>query len=106
MSTRHYSMSRKPNTTREGQVWTTEQIKSVWQKARSIPDFDPAQFRIDTCLNIMEFLRFGDRNADYGWEIDHINPVSNGGTDDINNLQPLNWKNNAAKSDQLNWLCD
>ena len=36
-------------------------------------------------------------------EIDHINPVANGGDDNYNNLQPLNWKNNAAKSDKLNF---
>jgi hypothetical protein len=99
-------MSRKSNTTSKGEGWTPEQINAVWQKGRAIQNFDAAQYRIDTCLQIMEFSRFGDRNADYGWEIDHINPVSNGGADTINNLQPLNWKNNASKSDKLNWRCD
>jgi hypothetical protein len=34
-----------------------------------------------------------------------INPASNGSGDEIGNLQPLNWKNNAAKGDKLNWQC-
>lgn len=106
MSITHNSMSRKSNTTASGQVWTSEQIKVVWQKGRAIQDFDAAKFRMDKCTQIMEFSSFGDRNAPYGWEIDHINPVSNGGDDDITNLQPLNWKNNASKAERLNWLCD
>jgi len=39
---------------------------------------------------------YGNRNSDYGWEIDHIDPD---GGDDISNLQQLQWKNNVDKSD-------
>ena len=40
----------------------------------------------------------------YGWKIDHIKPVAKGGTDDLNNLQPLQWANNRHKSDNYpNW---
>jgi len=32
-------------------------------------------------------------------EIDHIKPVAKGGGDELENLQPLYWKTNRAKSD-------
>ncbi|MCF8239512.1 MAG: HNH endonuclease [Saprospiraceae bacterium] len=53
----------------------------------------------------MKFTDHGDRTSDYGWEIDHIRAVSNGGNDDLENLQPLHWRNNAAKWDSMNWRC-
>ncbi len=40
------------------------------------------------------------KEGDFGWEIDHIKPVSKGGTDNIENLQPLQWKNNRKKANK------
>lgn len=45
----------------------------------------------------------------YGEKLDIRPPyqrdVANGGSDNITNLQPLYWENNAKKSDNLNWSC-
>lgn len=53
----------------------------------------------------MKWSEHGNRLSEYGWEIDHIKPVARGGGDELSNLQPLNWKNNAAKSDTYPWSC-
>ncbi len=98
-------MPRQHNTNRAGGAWTDAQKLAVWQKGRQIPNYPDTQWRWDTCGQVMQWSQYGNRNSDTGWEIDHINPVANGGGDEIGNLQPLNWKNNAAKGDILNWKC-
>jgi 5-methylcytosine-specific restriction endonuclease McrA len=98
-------MSRQHNTSRHGNEWTLEQIKVVWSKGRVIDNYNPEIWRRDLCGYVMEFSEHGNRNSEYGWEIDHINPVVNGGGDELTNLQPLCWENNAKKSDQLDWNC-
>ena len=45
----------------------------------------------------MKYSDHGDRNSDHGWEIDHIKPASDGGSDDLINLRPLQWENNATR---------
>ena len=77
-------------------AWTEQQIEAVWRKGRAVPGNDPNVWRIDACGAWMRRSSHGDRGSQYGWEIDHIRP--NGG-DHISNLQPLQWQNNAAKSD-------
>ena len=96
---------RKPNTDRNGNGWTPEAIKAVWQKGTPIQGYDSSIWRRDKCGSAMKFSEHGNRQSEYGWEIDHIDPINNGGNDYLNNLQPLNWVNNAKKGDTLNWRC-
>ncbi|RLD26987.1 MAG: HNH endonuclease [Bacteroidetes bacterium] len=98
-------MVRKRNKDRLGNPWPEATTKLVWQKGEVIPSLSPVAWRKDICGSLMKFYEYNNLDSDYGWEIDHIKPESNGGSDDIINLQPLNWKNNADKDDKLNWRC-
>lgn len=75
---------------------TNEQIIQTWMKGAIAPTNSPNMWRKDVCGAWMKFTDYGNRNSQYGWEIDHIKP---GSDDNPANLQPLHWGNNAAKSD-------
>jgi len=80
-------------------------VLAVWAKGRIIAGYDPNVFRKDACGALMEFDKHGDRDEKRGWEIDHVISAANGGSDSLSNLQPLHWKNNAAKGDSSELLC-
>lgn len=81
-------------------AFSTSDIDQVWAKAQYVSqDNEKNGYRKDQCGAWIKRPDYGNRNSLYGWEIDHIKPLSNGGSDDISNLRPLHWKNNAAKAD-------
>lgn len=98
-------MARNPNTNRHGGPWTDHEKLAVWQKGTQIQGYDSSIWRRDICGHAMNYSEHGNRNSEYGWEIDHIRAVANGGSDNLENLQPLFWANNAAKGDSINWRC-
>jgi len=75
--------------------------KQVWNKGKTIPGLDPNAYRKDFCGATMRYTEHGNRNSIQGWEIDHIYPKSLGGSDKLDNLQPLQWQNNAEKGESL-----
>jgi len=78
--------------------FTEEIIEKVWEKAAIVSNNKPSEFRKDQCGAWISRKQYGNRNSMYGWEIDHITPVSNGGKDILSNLRPLHWENNISKS--------
>lgn len=98
-------MFRLPNTNRNGGGFDALTIAAVWNKARAVPGYDAAQVRKDACGAWIKRSEYG-QTTQYGWEIDHIKPVASGGTDTLDNLQPLHWRNNRHKADEYpNWTC-
>jgi len=76
--------------------WSDEIIQKVWEKGKSVSNNNADEWRKDDCGAWIARNKYGNRNSEYGWEIDHISP---GGSDNISNLRPLQWENNVDKSD-------
>lgn len=98
-------MARNPNTDIRGGPFSQATIDTVWRKGTVIPDYKPEEWRRDKCGTAMKKDDYGKTNSKNGWEVDHIKPVAKGGSDDLNNLQPLQWENNRRKGDNYPWSC-
>jgi hypothetical protein len=79
--------------------YSRETIQAVWGKGTIVGNDDPSVWRQDACGAWIGRRYYGDRTSQYGWEIDHIRPQSDGGQDELSNLRPLQWENNACKQD-------
>jgi len=80
-------------------------INQVWEKATPIQGVDPAQKRKDKCGSVIAKASYGMQTS-FGWEIDHINPISNGGSNNITIYSLCIGKTTEAKlmdrTDQVN----
>lgn len=77
---------------------TKKQIEDTWGKAQAIRGKSPDTWRKDSEGNKIRKGSYGTI-GEFGWEVDHKNPIANGGTDNPRNLQALHWEANRKKSD-------
>lgn len=90
-------MSRCTNTDSAGRPFDENIIQAVWQMAT--PSKQGSRLRVD-CFGALMFEHgYGVTGSKFGWEIDHRIPVAKGGGDEVQNLQPMQWKNNRTKGD-------
>lgn len=86
--------------------WSKEQIEAVWEKAEIIPGVNKDLYRKDYAGAWMFFSAFIDKINEtihdvrnYGWTIVNHKPLSQNGTNDLENLQPMNIINALAKGE-------
>lgn len=79
--------------------YTSQEISDVWNKATIVDNVNPKIIRKDYAGAWIRFADYGNRNSQYGWEIDHVKPLAQGGEDILSNYLPLQWQNNVKKGD-------
>lgn len=86
------------NTNSIQRSFSDEIIEQVWEKARIIPGFDPEFLREDQYGSVIARVFYEECQPGYalGWKITYIQSPQKGGTDDISNLQPMQWQNLAS----------
>jgi hypothetical protein len=82
---------------------SVKQKLAVWNKGSIVDGFDATKYRQDIAGAWMAWDSYGDTSDELGlgWEIDHRKPESDGGSDDMGNLRPLQWANNRSKGNDF-----
>ena len=97
--------TRQHSTDRSGNDFSIEIRAAVWVKAQAVVGYNPSDMRMDSYGALIKWVDYGNTTPiGYGWEIDHVYPVARGGSDNLTNLQALQWQNNRHKSDAVGIL--
>lgn len=94
-----FSKVKEISTTAKSTQYDEWTLTRIWFKAPVAPGTNDGDIRVDRFGNRMRWSEYGQTTA-MGWEVDHIVARSEGGSDDIENLEPLHWKANRQKGDR------
>ena len=97
-----FGIRRKPGTRKNGSFFDEVTIQKVWEKGIPVFGKDLQVWRKDNCGTLIKRDQHNKSDSSFGWEIDHIIPVTIGGDDQLFNLQPLHWENNRQKGNE--WI--
>ncbi len=80
-------------------------LKEIWNKAPkckcSDEDCHPNNHRLCyLCKQTILFGAYWQENSNYAWDVDHIKPISRGGSNDIFNLMPCCIECNRKKGNK------
>ena len=73
-----------------------ETAMRLWNKS-----YGNATRAVDFTYRVIDKGAYGDRNSDFGWNVDHILPVSHGGKTNDSNLIITHIKTNDEKADKF-----
>lgn len=76
--------------------YSQNRLNQIWDKGSTIKGKNPNLYRKDIYGNTMYKPSYG-KMSPMGWNVDHSKPQALGGTDHLNNLQPMNSKANCSK---------
>lgn len=69
---------------------------AAWELAGIIPGWDPLLWRIDCDSRIIYWPAYGDRDSDYGWELDHVPANAFAVPGIAQYLRARHWRGNAS----------
>lgn len=68
-------------------------IEAVWEKGTPVPGFDPTQYRMDEGGRIIRRKDFNNQRSVYGWCVNYVRPLWEGGDESLGNLAPISCLN-------------
>ena len=86
------TMYRQPSTDASGKPFDAAIIEAVWNKA--VPSKQHPPLRMDVRGTLIWKEGYSNTNSRFGWVIARRRPLSQGGGDDLDNLEPVQWENN------------